>query len=288
MVRHKKARSASPAGAAARRGPRFFRARRARYSNRLRVLLCYLAVFSCFALVMFLCMNEVYPTHLAATAPNILEQLEPIMPQADIYPVRLTPETLARAWASVFGAADAGESARPEAVEAFAASAQDAGAQTDQAAGGGGLSREERVAQLSLSGKHGAAAILAVYRERETPWKLFVGLTMGAAAFLSYLFVLLWRRHFKKPYHIARTSMRAVRGYRVLMALILVLNAAGAAAVYRLGFSHISGVNEGLYTAWDLLFCFWSFAYVPVTCWFLFRFAGPACITGKNCFFHRI
>lgn len=290
MNRHKKAGNASPDTANARRKPRFFKARRAKYSNRLRVFCCYLTVFAGFALILLLCMNEVYPTRLAATAPNILEQLEPVMPNADIYPLRLTPETLKSAWSSVFGGAAQSEAEQqePEAVTAFADMRTENQTTVQTSAAGGGLSRQERIAQLSLSGRHGAAEILAVYRERETPWKLFVGLMMGAAAFLSYLLVLLWRRHFKKPYHIAQTSLRAVRGYRILMAVILLLNMAGVFVVYKLGFSHISGVNEGLYTVWDVLFCFWAFAYVPVTCWFLFRFAGPASITGKNCFFHRI
>lgn len=128
-----------------------------------------------------------------------------------------------------------------------------------------------------------AAPLREVLAAREEIW--LAALTAGAmAAWLISLFIqLIWRVTHRSPLFSARQTARAVRSYRIVMLVILVINAAAAALIWLFGARFIPGR-----TLWDYLVCFGVFALIPPAAAFVSRFAASSAISGRHGFFKRL
>lgn len=203
---------------------------RMRYSNRFKVLLCYLVSFALPPLWQLGCLALIYPYRLKNSAPLIAENLQSVLPFL---------KTLLSPYA-------------------------------------------ERAADPS-----GAQASVevwnAVQQSREHQWMFFLLVLFAVGFLLTLLLQLIWRWSHSRGLQGAKAVNRAVAHYRLSMLLILLVNAALAAAVWLLGVQFIAG--RGL---WDYLTYFGAYVLNCIAAFVCFRLAAPPAISGKKAFFRRL
>ena len=199
-----------------------------RYSNRTKVLLCYLLAFGIALIVPQAALRLLYPYKLAGSAPNVLAQL------ADAFP-SMEPSVDAR-------------------LDAMDLSAD--------------MTLEQRAAALSA---------------QENVWIFFVSVWLAAGWTLTLFLQLLWRVLYQKPHGIAASITRAIRGYRRMSLVILLVNVLCAFPVAWFGVRWIPGVSF-----WDGLLYFGGFALHFAAAIVCFRLAAPPSLSGKGAFFRRL
>jgi hypothetical protein len=138
-------------------------------------------------------------------------------------------------------------------------------------------------ARAALGNGSSGAALTAALDARDLLWRATVAAVAAAAWLLSLLWQLLWRVRFTRPRHGARTLRRAMVAYRLSMLAVLLINAAGVAAVTLMGLRLVA--SPGL---WDYLICLCGFVCAPIAALACFRLAAPPAISGKRSFFKRL
>lgn len=129
----------------------------------------------------------------------------------------------------------------------------------------------------------GTEALQAALSFQDGVWRAFTGLCFLCAWGLTLLAQLLWRVSYAKPVLAAKTTARAVRAYRLTQALIWLVNAWFALAVWFLGVRFIAGR-----TVWDYLFYFAAYVLNALAAFACFRLAAPPALSGRHAFFKRL
>lgn len=138
-------------------------------------------------------------------------------------------------------------------------------------------------AALRVDAQADVATISRAMLLRDLYWRQMVGLCVGVAMLLSLLVQLCWRASFTRARRASRAVSRAVRWYRLLMTLILLLNVGMAAFVYLIGVRFIADK-----TAWDYVVYFGGFALTLLASVLCFRLAAPPTLSGYRAFFKRL
>lgn len=128
-----------------------------------------------------------------------------------------------------------------------------------------------------------AFSLREMLAEREANWLTALALFALLAWGLTLLVQLGWRFANRNPVFSARSTVRAIRAYRLTMIVIWMINAAIAASVWYFGVQHITGR-----TLWDYLVSFGIYLLNPLSALFVSRFAASPAISGKHAFFKRL
>ena len=126
-------------------------------------------------------------------------------------------------------------------------------------------------------------AITRAIALRDLYWRQFVGASVGVVMLMSLFLQLGWRAAFTRVRRASRAVGRAIRWYRLLMALIWLLNIGGALFVYLIGVRFIAEK-----TIWDYAIYFGGFAITPFAALLCFRLAAPPTLSGYRAFFRRL
>lgn len=126
-------------------------------------------------------------------------------------------------------------------------------------------------------------ALRQALARRETIWQLFASACGLAGWGLTLLIQLLWRARFHSAVGAAARTQAAIRGYRLGMLGLLILNLGLAALVWGLGVRFITGR-----TLWDYLVYFLPYGLNPLAALAAYRLAAPPVISGRRGFFKRI
>lgn len=118
---------------------------------------------------------------------------------------------------------------------------------------------------------------------RDLQWMLFLVVLLAAAWLITLLCQLLWRVSHARPVDAARNARRAIRDYRLMMALVWLVNLAACAALWLLGARFIPSR-----AAWDYLAYFVPYALNVLAAFGCFRLAAPPVLSGKHAFFKRL
>ena len=199
-----------------------------KYTNRFKVLVCYLLAFGLALALPQAALRMLYPYKLAGSAPDVLAHIVELIPAAEA----------------------------PLATRLRAARLE------------AGMTMAERTDAL---------------RALEQNWLTFVSALLLLAWALTLLLQLLWRLRYRRANAVAAACARAVRGYRWLTLLLMLLNLACAAPIVWLGVRFIAGV-----TVWDALLYFGGFPLNVVAAVVCFRLAAPPAISGRHAFFRRL
>lgn len=142
---------------------------------------------------------------------------------------------------------------------------------------------ERWLSPVAVPAAGNAFSLREMMAAREQNWLTILTLCALAAWGLTLLVQLIWRFTNRSPIFAARKTLRAIRTYRLTMAIVWLLNAAIAASVWYFGVQHITGR-----TLWDYLVSFGIYALNPLAAVFVSRFAASSAISGKHAFFKRL
>lgn len=126
-------------------------------------------------------------------------------------------------------------------------------------------------------------ALRLALTQRETIWQLYASVCGLAGWGLTLLIQLLWRARFHSAIGAAARTQAAIRGYRLGMLGLLVLNLGLAALVWGLG---VRFITER--TCWDYLVYFLPYGLNLLAAFVAYRLAAPPVISGRRGFFKRI
>ena len=141
----------------------------------------------------------------------------------------------------------------------------------------------KRLSPIAVQAAGSAFSLRDMLAAREAVWLRTLVLSALLAWLMTLLIQLLWRVTHRSTVFSARQTARAIRSYRLVMAVLWLMNTAAAAGVWYFGVQHITGR-----TLWDYLVSFGVFLLNPLAAALVSRLAASPAISGKHAFFKRL